>query len=43
MLLDSQPANFEREAGMTLMENFLQMYDNIDAYVRQQGYDHGCN
>ncbi|HHU48451.1 MAG: sugar ABC transporter substrate-binding protein [Caldicoprobacterales bacterium] len=31
VLLDSQPANFEREAGMTLMENFLQMYDNIDA------------
>lgn len=31
VLLDSQPANFEREAGMNLMENFLQKYPEIDA------------
>jgi ABC-type sugar transport system, periplasmic component len=30
-LIDSQPANFSREEGMMLMENFLQMYPDIDA------------
>ena len=30
-LLDSQPANFDRSTGMTVMENFLQMYPDIDA------------
>lgn len=29
-LLDSQPADFNREKGMTVMENFLQRYDKID-------------
>lgn len=29
-LLDSQPADFNREKGMTVMENFLQRYDHID-------------
>ena len=29
-LLDSQPADFNREMGMTVMENFLERYDNID-------------
>lgn len=30
VLLDSQPADFNREKGMTVMENFLQRYDQID-------------
>ena len=30
-LIDSQPANFDRSMGMTVMENFLQMYPDIDA------------
>ena len=30
-LLDSQPADFNREKGMTVMENFLERYDHIDA------------
>ena len=30
VLLDSQPADFNREKGMTVMENFLQRYDKID-------------
>jgi ABC-type sugar transport system substrate-binding protein len=30
-LLDSQPADFNREKGMKLMENWLQKYDQIDA------------
>ncbi|PKL21454.1 MAG: hypothetical protein CVV48_07760 [Spirochaetae bacterium HGW-Spirochaetae-4] len=30
-LLDSQPADFNREKGMKLMENWLQKYDRIDA------------
>lgn len=30
-LLDSQPADFNREKGMKLMENWLQKYDDIDA------------
>jgi ABC-type sugar transport system substrate-binding protein len=30
-LLDSQPANFNREKGMVLMENWLQKYKKIDA------------
>ena len=30
VLLDSQPADFNREKGMTVMENFLQRYDDID-------------
>ncbi|MDR1489658.1 MAG: sugar ABC transporter substrate-binding protein [Desulfovibrio sp.] len=30
-LLDSQPANFNREKGMQLMENWLQKYKKIDA------------
>jgi ABC-type sugar transport system substrate-binding protein len=30
-LLDSQPANFNRERGMVLMENWLQKYKKIDA------------
>ena len=29
-LLDSQPADFNREKGMTVMENFLQRYPKID-------------
>ena len=29
-LLDSQPADFNREKGMTVMENFLERYDHID-------------
>lgn len=29
-LLDSQPADFNREKGMTVMENFLQRYPEID-------------
>lgn len=29
-LLDSQPADFNRELGMTVMENFLQRYPEID-------------
>lgn len=29
-LLDSQPADFNREKGMTVMENFLERYDEID-------------
>lgn len=29
-LLDSQPADFNREKGMTVMENFLQRYPQID-------------
>lgn len=29
-LLDSQPADFNREKGMTVMENFLQRYSKID-------------
>ena len=29
-LLDSQPADFDREKGMTVMENFLERYDRID-------------
>lgn len=29
-LLDSQPADFDREKGMTVMENFLERYDEID-------------
>ena len=31
VLLDSQPANFNRERGMQLMENWLQRYSQIDA------------
>ena len=31
VLLDSQPADFNREKGMRLMENWLQRYDHIDA------------
>lgn len=30
VLLDSQPADFNREKGMTVMENFLERYDHID-------------
>jgi ABC-type sugar transport system substrate-binding protein len=30
-LLDSQPANFNREKGMVLMENWLQKFKKIDA------------
>lgn len=30
VLLDSQPADFNREKGMTVMENFLERYDQID-------------
>lgn len=30
VLLDSQPADFNREKGMTVMENFLERYDKID-------------
>ena len=30
VLQDSQPADFNREKGMTVMENFLQRYDHID-------------
>ena len=30
-LIDSQPADFSREAGMTLMENMLQKHAKIDA------------
>ena len=32
-LLDSQPADFNREKGMTVMENFLQRYPEIDGVV----------
>lgn len=30
-IVDSQPADFSREAGMTLMENLLQKHEKIDA------------
>ncbi len=32
-LLDSQPADWDRAKGMTVMENWLQTYDNIDGVL----------